>query len=153
MLNKERLNLRWGNGVYLHHSYTVVFFFRIYFNWRIITVQYCDGFFHLSVWIGHRYTCGPSILNAPRPQSTSLPYPPLGCHRAPVLGALLLASNSHWLSLVHITMYMFECYSLKSSHLLLFPLSPKVCSLHLGLLCCPLCRIVGTIFLDSIYMH
>ena len=28
---------------------------------------------------------------------------------------------------------MFQCYSLKSSHPLLFPLSPKVCSLHLCL--------------------
>ena len=35
----------------------------IYFNWRIITLQNCDGFCHTSVWIGHRYTCVPSILN------------------------------------------------------------------------------------------
>ena len=32
----------------------------IYFNWRIITLQNCDGFCHTSVWIGHRYTC---VLN------------------------------------------------------------------------------------------
>ena len=37
----------------------------IYFNWRIITLQNCDGFCHTSVWIGHRYTCVPSILKAP----------------------------------------------------------------------------------------
>ena len=35
----------------------------INFNWRIITLQNCDGFCHTSVWIGHRYTCVPFILN------------------------------------------------------------------------------------------
>ena len=39
------------------------------------------------------------------------------------------------------------------SHPLLLPLSPKVCSLHLCLLCCPECRIISTIFLNSIYVH
>ena len=29
----------------------------------------------------------------------------------------------------------------------------KSCSLHLWLLSCPACRIIGTIFLNSIYMH
>ena len=52
-----------------------------------------------------------------------------------------------------IWMYMFQCYSLKSSHSLLLPLSPKFSSLCLCFLCCPARRIVGTIFLDSIYMH
>ena len=44
-----------------------------------------------------------------------------------------------------------KCCSLKSSHARLLPLSPKVCSLHLCLLCCPACRIIGTIFLNFIY--
>ena len=26
------------------------------FNWRVITIQYCDDFCHTSIWIGHRYT-------------------------------------------------------------------------------------------------
>ena len=52
-----------------------------------------------------------------------------------------------WLCMV---MYMFQCCSLKSSHPCLLPLSPKVCVLHLCLLCCPACRIVITIFLKSI---
>ena len=42
----------------------------IYFNWRIITLQYCDGFCHISTRISHRYTCVSSILN---PSPTSLP--------------------------------------------------------------------------------
>ena len=37
------------------------------FSWRIITLQYCDGFCHISVWIGHRYTCVLSPLGIPTP--------------------------------------------------------------------------------------
>ena len=40
----------------------------IYFNWRIITLQYCDGFCHKLTWISHGYTCVP-------PSWTSLPLP------------------------------------------------------------------------------
>ena len=54
-----------------------------------------------------------------------------GCHRGLALGALLHTSNSHWLSILHIVKYTFQCYSLKSSHPLLLPLSPEVCSLRL----------------------
>jgi len=55
-------------------------------------------------------------------------------------------------SVLHMVIYMFQCYSLKSSHPCLLPLSPKVCSLHLCLLCCLACRIVITVFLNSIYV-
>jgi len=43
------------------------------------------------------------------------PHPiPLGCPRAPALGALLHALNLHWSSILHIVIYMFQCYSLIS---------------------------------------
>ena len=48
--------------------------------------------------------------------------------------------------------YMFQCYSLESSHPCLLPQSPKVCSLHLCLFCCLTYRVIVTIFLKSIYM-
>ena len=32
-------------------------------NWRIISLQYCVGFCHLSTWIRHRETYIPSVLN------------------------------------------------------------------------------------------
>ena len=54
---------------------------------------------------------------------------------------------------LHMAVYMFQWCSLKSSHPCLLPLSPKVCSLHLCLLCCHECRIVGTVFINSIYIH
>ena len=50
-----------------------LFFFLICFNWRIIALQYCDGFCHTSTWNGHRHTCVPSILNP----SPLLPTPSL----------------------------------------------------------------------------
>ena len=50
-------------------------------------------------------------------------------------------------------MHMFQCYSLKSSHPCILLMSPKVCSLQLCLLCCSVCSIIGTIFLNSIYME
>ena len=59
----------------------------------------------------------------------------LGCSRALALGALLCARPCTDHSVLHMVIYMFQCYSLKSSHPHLLPLSPKVCSLHL---CLPL---------------
>ena len=62
-----------------------------------------------------------------------LPSPPisLGCPNAPAFSAPLHASNFHWSSILHKVIYMFQCYSLKSSHPRLLPQCPKVCSLHL----------------------
>ena len=34
---------------------------------------------------------------------------PLGCHRAPDLGFLHHTANSHWLSILHMVIYMFQC--------------------------------------------
>ena len=118
----------------------------IYFNWRIRLYNI------VMVFTIHQHEL--AIVMCPLPPEsppTSLPIPP-GCHRAPALGSLHHTPNHHWLSILHMVMYMFQCYSPKSSHLLLFPRSPKVCFLHLCLLCCPACRMVSTIFLDSIYI-
>ena len=109
-----------------------LFFFpfcKKYFNWRMIALQYCDGFCHTSTWIGHRYTCFPPVLNRI----------PLGCPRAPALSALLHASNLLWSPILHMVIYIFQCIlkcSLKSSHPCLLPVSPKVsfAALHVGLL-------------------
>ena len=56
----------------------------------------------------------------PKTPSHLLPYPiPLGCPRAPALSALLHALNLHWSSILHMVIHMFQCYSLKSTHLAL----------------------------------
>ena len=101
-------------------------------------------FSYISTWISHKCSCVTPSWTPLLPPSHPIP---LGCHRAPALGALLHASVSHWPSVLHMVIYMFQCYSLKSSHPLLLPLSPKVCSLRLCLLCCPVGRILGIILL------
>ena len=67
-------------------------------------------------------------LPSPSPSHTS------GSSHAPALSTLPHASNLDWWSISHMLIYMFQCYSLKSSHPSLLPLSPKVCCLRLCLL-------------------
>ena len=52
---------------------------------------------------------------------------PLGFHRAQDLSSLDHTENSHLLSILHMVMYMFQCYSLYSSH----PLLPSIMSTSL----------------------
>ena len=64
----------------------------------------------------------PRVHMSPHPKPHLPPHPiPLGCPRAPALSALLRASNLHWSAISHMVIYMFQCYSLKSSHLCLLP--------------------------------
>ena len=96
----------------------------IYFNWRLITLQYCGVFCHTSTWIGYGYTCiPPSWMPLPLP-----PHPmPLGCPGALALSALLHALNLYWSSILHMKINTFQCCSLKSSHPCILSHSPKVC--------------------------
>ena len=103
----------------------------IYFNWRLITLQYCSGFCHTLTQISHRCTCVPH----PENPSHLLPHPiPQGRPSALVLSALSHALNLDWRSIAYIVMYMFQCYSLKSSHPRLLPPSPKVFFISVSLL-------------------
>ena len=36
-----------------------MFSFFFFFSWRLITLQYCSGFYHTLTWISHGYTCIP----------------------------------------------------------------------------------------------
>ena len=105
----------------------------IYFNWRLITLEYCGGFCHTLTWISQWCTC--------------VPHP-----SALALSVLSHTSNLDWWSVSHMVIHMLQCYSLKSSHPLLLPQSPKVCSLHLCLFCCLAYRVIITIFLNPIYI-
>ena len=126
-----------------------ILFFLIYCNWRLITLHYCGGFCRTFTWISHGCTC---VLHAD-PPSQLPPHPiPQGHPSAPALSTLSHASNLDWRLVSHMIKYMFQCYSLRSSHPCLLPQSPKVCSLHLCLFCCLTYRITVTIFLNSIYM-
>ena len=60
------------------------------------------------------------------PPSHPHPHPtPPGCHRAPAC----YTATSHWLSMVHTGVYVYQCYSLRSSHLS-FPVCIHKCVLY-----------------------
>ena len=127
----------------------------IYFNWRLITLQYCIGFaIHqhesaTSTWIRHVYTCSQSWTPPLPPPSPSIP---LGHPSAPAPSILYHASNLDWWFISYMILYMFQCHSPKSSHPCPLPQSPKDCSIHLCLFCCLAYRVIITIFLNSIDM-
>ena len=50
-------------------SCVLLYFFLISFNWRLITLKYCVGFYHTWTWISHGCIC---ILH-PQTPPTSLP--------------------------------------------------------------------------------
>ena len=131
MANKWR-NSGNSDRLYFIIVFNVIFIFLIYFNWRLITLQYCCDFCHPLRWISHGCTCVPH----PEPPSHLPLHPvPLSHPTAPALSTLSHASNLDWWSVSHI-IYMFQCYSLRSSHPHLLPQSPKDCSLCLCLHCC-----------------
>ena len=60
---------KWSYLVFLHSFHSLKF---IYFNWRLITLQYCSGFFsHALTWVSHGCTCVPH----PEPPSHLPPHP------------------------------------------------------------------------------
>ena len=125
------------------------FLIYFFFNWRLITLQYCSGFCHTLTWISHGFTCVPH----PNLPSHLPPHPiPLGLPSAPAPSTLSHASNLDWWSVAHMIRYMFQCCSIKSSHPRLLPQSPKDCPIHLCLFCCLAYRVIVTIFLNFTYM-
>ena len=67
------------------------------------------------------------------PSGSSLP-PPTPFHhfrllQSPGLSSVSHTANSHWLSILHMVVYMFPCYFLPSSH----PLLPPAACAHLSL--------------------
>ena len=90
----------------------------IYFYWRLINLQYCSGFCHMLTWISQGCTC----VSHPEATSHLPPHPiPQSHPSALALRPLSHASNLDWQSISHIIIYMFQCYSLKSSHPCLLP--------------------------------
>ena len=69
------------------------------------------------------------------------------------MSSLCHTANSHWLSILHLAVYMFPCYSLNLSHPLLPTLCPQVCSLCLHLHCCCCCCCVASVVSDSVRPH
>ena len=94
------------------------------------------------------HMCSPSWAPLPPPS----PSHPSGSSQCTSPEHLSHASNLDRRSVSHMIIYMFQCYSLKSSHPHLLPQSPKDRSIHLCLFCYLAYRVIITIFLNSIYM-
>ena len=129
--------------------FKVFFKFKfIYFNWRLITLQYCVGFAIHQ----HESATGVYVFPILNPPPTSLPVPSLWVipvHQ-PQASCIL---HRTWTGDSFLILYMFQCHSPKSSHPRPHPQSLKYCSIYLCLFCCLAYRVVVTIFLNSIYMH
>ena len=104
-----------------------LFFKFIYFNWRLITLQYCIGFATHQ----HESATGVHVLPILNPPPSSLPY-----HLS---GSSQCTSPKHPVSCVKpglVIRFIYDIHvsyhSPKSSHPL--PQSPKDCSIHLSLL-------------------
>ena len=108
----------------------------IYFNWKLITLQYCIGF------AIHQHESATGVQVFPIP---------LGRPSAPAPSIQYHAMNLEWRFISYMVFYMFHCHSPKSSHPLPLPQSPKDCSIHLCLSCCLAYRVIVTIFLNYIY--
>ena len=42
-------------------SYSTCYLFYFIFNWKKITLQYCDGFYYTSAWISHQFSSVQSL--------------------------------------------------------------------------------------------
>ena len=116
----------WGSRLWKPLSFFKYKF--IYFNWRLITLQYFIGF---AIHQQESATCSQSWPLFHLPPHTI----PLGHPSALAPSILYPASNLDWRFISYVTLYMFQCHSPKSTHLLPLPQSPKDCSIHLCLFC------------------
>ena len=84
----------------------------IYFNWRLITLQYCIGF----VIYQHESTTGIHVYIHPGLSSLLPPCTiPLGRPGAPAPSIQYHALNLDWRFVSYMILHMFQCHSPKSS--------------------------------------
>ena len=144
VLNKRKIEIL-NSGTYSLSSFTMPFFFL--FNRRIIALQCCVGFCHTTAWISCKYTYVPSLLNLPSPPHLTLLEHqvelPVSYSNFPL--ALCLPYGNVYVSVL----------PSHSSHPLLPPLCPQVCSQCLidKAFLSPLNEIRESLFFQLLYSH
>ena len=139
-------------GIFQFQSFhSSLFLIYIYFNWRLITLQYCIGFCHASTWIHHGCTCVPH----PEPPSHLPPIPSLWVIPVHQPQASCIMHQTWIGDSFHI--WYYTCFNAILPNHPTLTLSHRVqktvCSKHLCLFCCLAYRVIITIFINSIYMH
>ena len=107
----------------------IIIFLLFIFTLFYFTILY--WFCHALTWISHRCTW------VPTPESSSHLPPhtiPLGYPSAPAPSILYPASNLDWRFISYMILYMFQCRSPKSSHLLPLPESKRLFDTSVSLL-------------------
>ena len=123
------------------------YYYFLFLNFTLFYFTILYWFCHTLTWISHGCTWVPN----PEP-SSHLPPHIISLDRpsAPDPSILYPVSNLDWWFISYMILYMFQCHSPKSSHLLPLPQSPKKCSIHLCLFCCLAYRIsLSTLFICS----
>ena len=128
MLSLRKLRLNWKVSV----SSKMVF--PSFLGWCLFFLIGGELLYNTVVFAIHSHEsatgvhASPVLNRAPPPPSASHPSELSQC----IGFAPLHASNLDWSSVSHMVIYMFQCYSLKSSHPRLLLQSPKVCFLHVS---------------------
>ena len=118
----------------------------IYFNWRLITLQYCIGF----AIDQHESATGVHVTH---PEPPSFPVPSLWVVSVYQPQASSIVHQTWTGDLFHI--WYYTCFNaILPNHptLSLSPQSPKDYFIYLCLFCCLAYRVFVTIFLNSMYM-
>ena len=141
-----RCGITGSYGSFIFICLFIFSYWLVYFNRKIFTLQYCDGFCHTFTWISHGCMCPPH-------HEPPIHLPPTPSSGFPQSTSFECSTSYIKIALVIYFTYGNIHYPLKSYQSCLLPQNPEVFSLHLCLFCCLAYRISIIIFLNSIYMH